>query len=99
MFFNLLFSGISVLLRSSAFTDAPPGAVKAVFNKLQKSLGKTHAFACLSPVILADCGVEFGNPDSRNASPERIRHTSIYYCDPGAAARRPVLKIYIPYCV
>lgn len=63
-----------------------PRAVKAVFNKLQKSLGKAHAFACLFPVILADRGVEFGNPGSLKASPERIRHTSIYYCDPGTAA-------------
>lgn len=59
-----------------------PGAVKAVFNKLQKRLGDAYDFVCLFPVILTDRGVEFGDPDSLETSPEGITRTSIYYCDP-----------------
>ncbi len=59
-----------------------PGAVKTVFNKLQESLGSAYDFACLFPVILTDRGGEFGDPDSLETSPEKIRRTSIYYCDP-----------------
>lgn len=59
-----------------------PGAVKAVFNKIQDSLGDAYDFACLFPVILTDCWVEFGDPDSLETSPDGISRTSIYYCDP-----------------
>jgi IS30 family transposase len=59
-----------------------PGAVKAVFNKIQQCLGDAHEFACLFPAILTDRGVEFGDPDSLETSPEGISRTSIYYCDP-----------------
>ncbi len=58
------------------------GAVKAVFNKLQQRLGDAYDFACLFPAILTDRGVEFGDPDSLETSPEGISRTSIYYCDP-----------------
>jgi len=59
-----------------------PGAVKAVFNKTQESLGDAYDFACLFPVILTDRGVEFGDPDNLETSPEGLSRTSIYYCDP-----------------
>lgn len=59
-----------------------PGAVKAVFNKIQERLKDAYDFACLFPVILTDRGVEFGDPDSLETSPTGIKRTSIYYCDP-----------------
>lgn len=59
-----------------------PGAVKDVFNKLQKCLGGAYDFACLFPVVLTDRGVEFGDPESLETSPDGIIRTSIYYCDP-----------------
>lgn len=59
-----------------------PGAVKAVFNKIQENLGDAYDFACLFPVILTDRGGEFGDPDALEASPEGTARTSIYYCDP-----------------
>ena len=59
-----------------------PGAVKAVFNKLQERLGSADDFACLFPVILTDRGGEFGDPDGLETSPEGTVRTSIYYCDP-----------------
>lgn len=58
-----------------------PGAVKAVFNSLQARLGGADEFTFLFPVILTDRGVEFGDPDGLEASPDRSRRTSIYYCD------------------
>lgn len=59
-----------------------PGAVKAVFDKLQNALGDAYDFAMVFPIILTDRGVEFGDPDSLETSPEGIVRTGIYYCDP-----------------
>lgn len=59
-----------------------PGAVKAVFDSLQERLGGAYDFSFLFPVILTDRGVEFGDPEGLETSPDGICRTSIYYCDP-----------------
>lgn len=59
-----------------------PGAVRAVFDRLQERLGGAYEFSFLFPVILTDRGVEFGDPDGLETSPDGICRTSIYYCDP-----------------
>ncbi len=39
-------------------------------------------------MILTDRGVEFGNPDGLEVSPDGIRRTSIYYCDPMRSSQK-----------
>lgn len=58
-----------------------PGAVKAVFDRLEKRLG-TFEFLTLFGTILTDRGVEFGNPDALEEGIDGIMRSSIYYCDP-----------------
>lgn len=57
------------------------GAVKLVFNKLEHQLG-TYDFLTLFNTILADCGSEFGDPESLENGINGIMRSSIYYCDP-----------------
>lgn len=57
------------------------GAVKLVFNRLEKRLGP-FAFISLFEYILTDRGSEFGDPDVLETGIEGIQRTSIYYCDP-----------------
>lgn len=59
-----------------------PGAVRAVFDRLQSRLGSSFDFSCMFPVILTDRGVEFGNPDALEKAPDGTARTSVYYCDP-----------------
>lgn len=70
------------LLYAHLLHRCTPGAVKAVFDKLQNALGDAYDFAMVFPIILTDRGVEFGDPDSLETSPEGIVRTGIYYCDP-----------------
>lgn len=70
------------LLYAHLLHRGTPGAVKAVFDKLEKRFGNACDFACLFPVILTDRGVEFGDPDGLESSSEGICRTRIYYCDP-----------------
>ena len=58
-----------------------PGAVKAVFDRLEKRLG-TFEFLTLFGTILTDRGVEFCNPDALEEGIDGIMRSSIYYCDP-----------------
>ena len=57
------------------------GAVRAVFDRLEKKLG-TYDFLCLFHILLTDRGSEFGDPDALEAGINGIERTSIYYCDP-----------------
>lgn len=57
------------------------GAVRAVFDRLEKTLG-TYEFHCLFPVILTDRGSEFGDPESLETGMDQLQRTDIYYCDP-----------------
>lgn len=59
-----------------------PGAVRLVFDQLQKSLGGAYEFLSVFPVVLTDRGREFGDPDRLETSPEGFQRSSIYYCDP-----------------
>lgn len=65
-----------------------PGAVRAVFDRLQSRLGSAFDFSCLFPVILTDRGVEFGNPDALERTPDGTARTSIYYCDPMRSSQK-----------
>ncbi len=65
-----------------------PGAVRAVFDRLQSRLGSAFDFSCLFPVILTDRGVEFGNPDALETAPDGTARTSIYYCDPMRSSQK-----------
>ena len=65
-----------------------PGAVRAVFDRLQSRLGSSFDFSCLFPVILTDRGVEFGNPDALEKAPDGTARTSIYYCDPMRSSQK-----------
>lgn len=57
------------------------GAVRMVFDRLEKSLG-TYLFLSLFGTILTDRGSEFGDPTSLETGMNGIRRASIYYCDP-----------------
>ena len=59
-----------------------PGAVKAVFGRLQAALGDAYEFSFLMPVILTDRGQEFGKPEELENDPDGNPRTSIFYCDP-----------------
>ena len=65
-----------------------PGAVRAVFDRLQSRLGSSFDFSCLFPVILTDRGVEFGNPYALEKAPDGTARTSIYYCDPMRSSQK-----------
>ena len=58
------------------------GAVKLVFDQLQKSLGGSEEFIQYFPYILTDRGHEFGDPDSLEFDRNGHARTKIYYCDP-----------------
>ena len=57
------------------------GAVRAVFDRLEKKLG-TYDFLCLFHTLLTDRGSEFGDPDALEVGINGIERTNIYYCDP-----------------
>ena len=57
------------------------GAVRAVFDRLEKKLG-TYDFLCLFHTLLTDRGSEFGDPDALEAGINGIERANIYYCDP-----------------
>ena len=59
-----------------------PGAVRLVFEQIQKSLGGAYGFISVFPLILTDRGGEFGAPDRLETAPDGMQRTSIYYCDP-----------------
>lgn len=57
------------------------GAVKLVFNKLERQLG-IHHFLTLFSTILTDRGSEFGDPEALEKSADGTIRSRIYYCDP-----------------
>ena len=57
------------------------GAVRAVFDRLEKKLG-TYGFLCLFHTLLTDRGSEFGDPVSLETGINGTERTNIYYCDP-----------------
>jgi IS30 family transposase len=57
------------------------GAVKLVFNKLERQMG-IYGFLTLFNTILTDRGSEFGDPDALEVGIDGIQRSDIYYCDP-----------------
>ena len=57
------------------------GAVKSVFDRLERTLG-TYDFCRIFEYVLTDRGSEFGDPASLETGICGIERTSIYYCDP-----------------
>lgn len=70
------------LLIARLMQRCSPGAVKNVFDQLQRSLGDSIEFALSFPYILTDRGGEFGDPDSLEFDRNGCARTRIYYCDP-----------------
>lgn len=70
------------LLLAHLMNRCTPGAVRLVFEQIQKSLGGAYEFISVFPLILTDRGGEFGAPDRLETAPDGMQRTSIYYCDP-----------------
>ena len=70
------------LLLAHLMNRCTPGAVRLVFEQIQKSLGGAYEFIAVFPIILTDRGGEFGTPDRLEIAPDGMQRTSIYYCDP-----------------
>lgn len=70
------------LLLAYLMNRCTPGAVRRVFELLQKSLGGAYVFISVFPIILTDRGGEFGSPERLETAPDGIQRTSIYYYGP-----------------
>ena len=57
------------------------GAVRLIFNKLERQLG-IYDFLTLFSTVLTDRGAEFGDPESLETGLDGTVRSSIYYCDP-----------------
>jgi len=69
------------LLLAFVMNRCTEGAVRLVFDRLEKKLG-TFQFNSVFEYILTDRGPEFGDPDSLETGVDGMQRTSIYYCDP-----------------
>jgi len=83
VFLTLYFRN-SKLMLIYLLPDRKQESVKKVFDTLEKRLS-TIGFNLAFPVILADRGVEFQNPDALETGIDGIIRTSIYFCDPLAS--------------
>lgn len=63
------------------------GAVRMVFDRLEKKLGK-YEFLSLFHTLVTDRGSEFGDPQSLETGIDDIERTSIYYCDPMRSSQK-----------
>lgn len=68
-----------------------PGAVRAVFDRLEKRLG-TFNFLTLFGTILTDRGSEFSDPDALETGIDDTIRTSIYYCDPMRSGQKGAIE-------
>jgi IS30 family transposase len=57
------------------------GAVRLIFDRLEKKLG-TYEFLALFNTVLTDRGSEFGAPETLETGIHGIERSSIYFCDP-----------------
>ena len=78
---TIYFPDIELLL-AHLMPRCTEGAVRLVFEQLQRSLGGSMEFVQTFPYILTDRGSEFGDPDSLETDRDGNRRTAIYYCDP-----------------
>lgn len=67
------------------------GAVRAVFDRLQKDLGNFD-FLTLFNTVLTDRGSEFGDPDALEVDRDSFIRSSIYYCDPMCSGQKGALE-------
>lgn len=67
------------------------GAVKAVFDRLEKTLG-TYTFLSMFGVILTDRGSEFGDPCSLETGIYGIERCAVYYCDPMCSGQKGCIE-------
>ena len=63
-----------------------------IINILYADLGH-EIFCALFPVILTDNGSEFTNPRAIEFTPDGIRRTRIFYCDPNSAFQKPHIEV------
>ena len=76
------------LLLAHLMNRCTAGAVKLVFDALQKSLGGVYDFASVFETILTDRGGEFGNPDALEHGNDDFKRTTIFYCDPMRSSQK-----------
>ena len=62
-----------------------------VFDYLYLKLGRT-LFLKLFPLVLTDRGSEFSNPRMIEVTPDGLRRTSVFYCDPGAPYQKGAIE-------
>lgn len=67
------------------------GAVRLVFDRLEKRLG-TYDFLRLFEFILTDRGTEFGDPEALETGIAGMERCSIYYCDPMRSGQKGGLE-------
>lgn len=67
------------------------GAVRAVFDRLEKRMG-ILLFRKHFSYVLTDRGSEFGDPESLETGIEGIQRSSIYFCDPMRSSQKGGLE-------
>ena len=68
------------------------GAVKAVFDRLERRFEDVFDFQSIFEYILTDRGAEFGDPVALETNPNGIQRSSIYYCDPMRSGQKGGLE-------
>jgi len=68
------------------------GAVKLIFDKLERQLG-TYDFLTLFSTILTDRGSEFGDPEALETGTDGMIRSSIYFCDPMRSGQKGGIDI------
>ena len=67
------------------------GAVRAVFDRLEKRMG-TYEFTSVFKNVLTDRGSEFGDPEKLETGINGIQRSSIYYCDPMRSRQKGTIE-------
>ena len=67
------------------------GAVRAVFDRLEKRMG-TYEFTSVFKNVLTDRGSEFGDPEKLETGINGIQRSSIYYCDPMRSGQKGTIE-------
>ena len=62
-----------------------------VFDYLYLKLGRT-LFLKLFPLVLTDRGSEFSNPRMIEMTPDGLKRTNVFYCDPGAPYQKGAIE-------
>lgn len=66
-------------------------SVKQIFEEYYQTLGHEN-FERIFGILLTDNGSEFSNPTAIEFSPEGIRRTHIFYCDPASPQQKPSVE-------